>query len=436
MHERTQRAVARLLFVFCCAVPTSAILLVILVSWTPWYQAKRLAEMEYQLGRETGLVFEIDRCRQVAPGKYLLENVQIRDPETKAVVARVRLIDFLRGEEQIGMFLHQPRLESAGLGRIWSMLHDRLISRPEHTVVPVRVAATDLTIHSVTGSLSLTNTGVQITPEENGVRLTADAGASDDPSDPRIHVDLLRDRSGDTPLTELVFSSEGTALPCSALAEYFPIAKLLGPDASFTGVVRCSETPSGWTYEGDGCSVSGMNLSLMTSALPHRVVGDAELRLTRCLVRPGESVSMIGTLKASRLWLDQPLLLAMRDRLGLAFDDQELAAVEGGLECKLAAVHFEITDQTMQLTGVCDPFGTGIINHVALYSRGRPIAWTRPVRLDSDQVTALLNPRSRSIASWNQIFLPSSPAESADDAPKAAIRSVQNWTGAETIQQR
>ncbi len=436
MHERTQRAVARLLFVFCCAVPTSAVLLAIMVSWTPWYQARRLAGFEHRLALETGLVFQIDRCRQVAPGKYVLENVRIRDPETHAAVATIRLIDFFRDENQLGVFLHQPRLESSGLGRAWSLLHDRLISRPEHTVVPIRVAATDLTVHSPTGSLSLADTGVQVTPEEHGVRLTAQAGSSSGPTDPRVHVDLFRDRSGDVPLTELVFSSEGTALPCTAVAEYFPLAKSLGPEAHFSGAVKCRQTPDGWTYELDGCALTGVNLSLLSSQLPHRVVGEGELSLTRCLVRPGESVSMIGTLKATRVWLERSLLRSMHDRLGWVFDDQELAAEVDGIECKLAAVHFEITDQTMQLTGVCDPFGSGIVNHVALYSRGRPIAWTKPVRVASDQITAMLNPRSRSVATWNQLFLPSSPAAQADAPPAAAIRNVRNWSGNETVQQR
>ncbi len=38
MHERTQRAVARLLFAFACALPTAITLMLVMVTYTPWYQ--------------------------------------------------------------------------------------------------------------------------------------------------------------------------------------------------------------------------------------------------------------------------------------------------------------------------------------------------------------------------------------------------------------
>jgi hypothetical protein len=455
MHERTQRAVARLLFVFCCALPTAVVLSTIVVSWTPWYQARRLAAIRYQLCRETGLVIELDRCRLIAPGKYVLENVRVRDPETREPVATIRVVDFYRGDDHTGILLHQPELESAGLGRAWSLLHDRLISRPEHTLRPLILAANDVTIHSREGALSLSEVSAHVTPEDHGVRLTAEGQSSGRADQPRLRVDLFRDRSGTAPRTELVVSTDGTALPCSALSEYLPALKKLGPEAQFTGMVQCDQSPAGWSFDFASSSLTDLNLSFLTDSLPHRVVGTAELHLRRCLIQPGRSVHVIGTAKASRLRVGVPLLRAMRERLGLELDLSEFDPARGGVDCKLAAVDFEINDQTMQLTGVCDPFGTGIVNHVALYARGRPIAWTAGKRIDSGQITAVLQPPSESLSRWNQVFLPAPPSaaspatseppgvsQPAADAsvqpgqPRGRIRRVQRWSGEATIRQR
>ena len=435
MHERTQRAVARLLFVFCCAVPTSIVLTAILLTWTSWYQSRKLAEVTYRLGRETGLVFQIDRCRLIAPNTYVLENVRIDDPDSGRNVATIRMVDYFHGTDRVGIRLHQPELQSAGLGQAWSKLHDRLISCPAHTVVPIFIRAADLNIQSRTGSLPLADLWATITPEGKSVRMIAEAGDAAGGTGPRVRVDLFRDREGAIPATELVLSTEGTPLPCSALAEYAPAIRKLGPDAEFSGVVKCVESPDGWSFDLGTSSLTQMNLSFLTDDFPHRVVGKAELHLRRCLVHPGQTVNMNGVLHASGVRLKTPLLEAMRERLGMNIDDRELLPNANGIECKLAAIHFEITDETMNLTGICDDFHAGIGSNVALYARGRPIAWTRASRIDTEQVTAVLDPPSRTLAAWNQVFLPSSPVVSPSERPLGEIRRVKNWTGQDTIRQ-
>ena len=55
MHERTQRAMARLMFVFCCAIPTLVTISVIVFTWTPWYHHRCLSQIEAKLSDETGL---------------------------------------------------------------------------------------------------------------------------------------------------------------------------------------------------------------------------------------------------------------------------------------------------------------------------------------------------------------------------------------------
>jgi hypothetical protein len=435
MHERTQRAVARLLFVFCCAVPTSIVFTTILVTWTSWYQSKKLAEITYNLGRETGLVFAIDDCRMIAPGKYILENVRVSDPDSGLQIATIRMIDYFRGTDRVGIFLHQPELQSAGLGLAWSVLHDRLISCQAHTILPTSIVATDVNIRSGTGSLPPLELSAEITPEGQSVRMIAHASDPAGRSGPRIRVNLFRNRESTRPATELVLSTEGTALPCSAVAEYAPSIAALGPEAEFSGTIKCNETPTGWCFDLGSSSLRRMNLSYLTESLPHRVIGEADVRLRRCFIRPGQITSIIGTFHASDVRVKPALLAAMQDYLGMAIDFGVVGERPNGIECKLAAMDFEISDETMKLTGICNDFHAGIGNNVAIYARGRAIAVTAPARIESDQLTTMLQPPSRSVAAWNKILLPSPPVQSIAERPTGGILRVGNSTGEATIRQ-
>lgn len=430
MHERTQRAVARLLFVFCCAVPTSIVLLSIPVTWTSWYQSRELDALTHRLGLQTGLAFQIERCQRIAPGKYVLENIRVSDPDSRQHVATIRTIDYVQSDELIAVRLHQPEFQSAGLGHAWTMIHDRLISRPARTVLPIRIEAFDANIISRTGSMPATEISATITPEGESVRMIARAQDYSRRTGPQIRVELFRDRKREIPATTLVLSTEGTALPCSALAEYAPAIKCLGPNALFSGVIQCAESPNGWSFDLKTSSLTHLSLNDMTDHLPHRVIGEAELHLRRCVIIPGQSVNIVGSIESSKpssIRIPSSLLMALRDQLGTPVDESVLIANPNGVECDLS-VDFDIHDETMTLTGI----GSDTV----LYSRGRPIALANPEPVSADRITAMLSPPSRWLVSWNQVLLPSTPLVRSDAHPSATIGSVRHLNGEASIRQQ
>ncbi|OYP35743.1 hypothetical protein [Rhodopirellula sp. MGV] len=435
MHERTQRAIARLLFVFCCAVPTCLVLTTILITWTPWYTQRQLSRIEYELGRETGLVVHIDEFDQVAPGKYALQQVRLDDPETGSTVAEIRLVDFYRGERQIGMLLHQVTIRSSGLGRAWSLVHGRLLSSPTHTTLPIKVEARDVNIVSSVGSLPFNHLKADVMPEDEGVRLVVEARDRMDPNQPSVRAEIFRDRSGDRPSSRVVLSTDGTALPCSALAEYVPAAGMLGSDALLTGTLKCVETPDGWTLDLGGCSLTNLQLVDLTRSLRYRVVGKANMHLTRCKITPGGWVSAVGEIEATDLGLPQRVLQGMQDQLGWKLDPQVIAN-PNGIECKLAAVHFEVVDETTTLTGICHRFRDSLGSGVALYAYGQELGWTDGRSIPSGQITAFVDPPGRSLGVFNQVFLPSTPAVSIASDPRAEIRDTLPYSGGPAIRQR
>ncbi|QDT58394.1 hypothetical protein SV7mr_08860 [Stieleria bergensis] len=425
MHERTERAVARILFVFCCALPTFLILSAILYRSTPWHQNAVLAKFSQQLGRELGLIVKMQQCQQVAPGKYILHSVKLIDPETESHLGSIRRIDYLQQDDHLGIVLHQPELQSAGLQRTWHLIHDRLISSAQHTVVPIYVTAQDLTIRSKLGALPLAEVTAKITPEENGIRLVASAGHPDKSGEPLIQAELFRDRSDDQPRTELTLSTVGTALPCAAIADHANWVHKLGPDAEFLGTLRCKQTDDAWKIDLSGARIQNMHLSYLTDELAHRVTGTATLELHQFTLLPGQSIDASGIIHASGVRFEAPLAHSLDQLLGLQIDASRWEQNPGGIECRLAAMHFEIADERLQLTGICDRFREGLQPNVILFGAGTALAMTPESSIRSDRVTAVLSPPSRMLNRWNQVLLPTAPRVQLSTAPSASIRGVR-----------
>ena len=115
MHERIQRTIARLLFVFCCAVPTLFTCLCILVTWTPWYHQHALQNLEAEFSLATGLSIEIEDFEKTTPSGFCLLGVTIREPETTHEIARIRKIEHITEAGEVTILLQQP--DSAKTGR-------------------------------------------------------------------------------------------------------------------------------------------------------------------------------------------------------------------------------------------------------------------------------------------------------------------------------
>ena len=86
MHERTERALCRLAFLVLCALPTCATILLTLVTWTPWYYRSQISKLESALEQRLGVSVSIGELRRPSPDAWQLENIELRDPETKAKV--------------------------------------------------------------------------------------------------------------------------------------------------------------------------------------------------------------------------------------------------------------------------------------------------------------------------------------------------------------
>lgn len=357
MHESTQKALCRLVFVCLCACPTGIVMAAIVATWTPWYHDYRREAMEVILSEQFGMRIAFDAFERPAPGVMRFTGVQISEPETGAEVGRVRMISFGDLGEKRVLRLHQPELQSAQLQHAWEIVHDRFLCRPGATDQPVIVKADDLTLHSKSGGVTLRDATARIVPETKAVEATIEFIPAGRDADVKAQITVRRDRNGRLPKTHWHLYSGGVPLPCSALADYQPIMRRLGPDAEFVGALQWTLESNHWTVDLGGAEFSNVELGRIFEDLPHKLTGRASVHFDDCLIQPGEAIQVSGRLIAKNGYAGQSLLQSVQQHLGIErirpSETEEAETSDRNVLYELMAIQFSITGPRLKLTGVC-----------------------------------------------------------------------------------
>ncbi len=449
MHERTQRAIARLMFVFCCAVPTALTFMCVLVTWTPWYHNRALRTIQAELSRDTGLIVEIEEFERVAPSTIHLHWVRVLEPETRLEVASVRRIEWVSGNEQTSILLHQPELQSSQLESTWQLIHNRFLCRPELTALPVEVVGNDLTIHSRTGSLSVRDILAWIQPREDAVEATIQCVLANSSSNSPIDIRVRRDRSGEEPVTNWTVHANGSPLPCSALAEYLPLMASLGSDAEFSGTMSWQLAENHWLVDLGGSFFKHVSLDRLFEQHAHRLSGTAEIHFKRCRIEPFNRRSdIVGSIRAKDGMIGRSLLLSSHQHLGFGVRMPEGVS---DVEYDRLALAFDLNNTQLKLSGICHQelgyfFPTGVV----LCQDGQAVVQSPEITLDALKlVTAIapshsvLVPLSKQTSWLMNVFIPPSrplpqdavPANAAGPQFSPRIRTAENWSGGPGIRQ-
>lgn len=464
MHERTERAIAQLLFVFCCAVPTAITLSAILVTWTPWYHRAQLAEISQRLSLESGLVVQIHDFDRISPIQWTLREVQLFAPETDREVARVRQVDWIDDSDSIRVVLHQPEFESSQLRHAWRLIHDRLISRPEHTLIPIQLVTNRLTINSLTGGQTLEDVKVDLAPTNRGVELSlsgipldsfarpvhssvATGTQKDSRRGSKVHLSLVRDRTGEQPVSTIAVRTNDNQLNCSALADYLPWMKQLGPDATFHGKLQYTIDSAGWSVDLAGSRIRGINMSRLCENLPCPIRGTGEIAFYRGGVSPGRSIDLVGTLELKNGWLGTRLIHSLEKDLGFQIAHSAIQSDGRDVHYDFAALQFSMTDPSnLSLKGACgnSPGYSWAGNGTAIIDRGGPIARSDTTSIHPTHLVAAVGAQNVYMPLWSEIFM-TTPADhfapqgrdfSPDDSPNGRVLRASRLQQEPSIKQR
>lgn len=442
MHERTQRGLARLMFVLCCAVPTVVTLLVVIAMATPWYATKVRTHVERELARDTGLIVRIGRYQRTAPSVIRIDDLHLFQPETNREVATVRQVEWVARDNEISILLRQPEIQAATLDATWRLLHDRFLCRPEHTGLPIRFAANDLTIHSANGAMTLRDVDAKIEPTADAVTasiqcLLATSPSKSDTSETPIEITVRRDRGGDAPSTDWTLDTHGTTLPCSVLANYLPDSiGNLGSGATFGGAMRWHLASDGdWWVDVVG-QFAQVSLDRLFQKQSHRLTGLATIQLERGRYEPYQRVDLAGTIRAADGQIGRSLLQAANRHLNF---DIRVGEGDDNLAYDRITLRFNVNDTQMTLDGICHTemgftsFPTGIVMHAGGYPLVRSSSQTLPtislmsVLAPSHSVMVPLAGQNAGLSGF--LIPPTRPLPLQDEAGRATIRTARDWSG-------
>lgn len=443
MHERTQRTTARLLFVFCCAVPTCFTCLCILMTWTPWYHQRALAKLEAEFSHTTGLVIEIADFEKATPSSFRLLGVTIREPETAQEIAHIREIEHVAEGGRVTLLLQQAEVQAAELKGIWQLLHQRFLCRPDLTATPMRVSANDLTLHSRTGAVTFKDVDALVTPQEDAVEASLNCLPANSVYDTPINITVRRDRSGKRPVTRWSLDTRGTALPCSAIADFLPEMEKLGVNAEYTGTMTWQLDKNHWWIDLGGSRFNDISLDRIFEQNSHRLSGNATIQFDRCRIDPHSKRSDIaGSIMAKNGQMGRSLLLAATQNCGFDIRLQDrLITQHGDIPYDLLGLGFNVNNAQIKLTGICrsEVGYEGFPTNVVLCLDGFPLVFSTPRTLDSLSALRVVAP-AYSVAvpmsdqtDWliNLLIPPSRPMPTNE----SRIRSADTWDGGPTISQ-
>lgn len=447
MHERTQRAIARLTFVFCCALPTALVIGCILVSWTPWHYYRSLRALEEELSRDSGLIVQIDDFQRATPSTWHLIGVRITDSETNLEVARIRELQWVADGGEVSILMHAPELQSKQLPKIWRLFHDRFLCQPERTALPVKVAGNDLTIHSRTGALTLRDFGVWVAPEEDAVEAIIQGVPAFSRNGAPISINVRRDRSSGDPLTQLVLDTNGSQLPCSALAEYLPRLQRLGNDATFFGTLQWQLDADRWWIDLASSRLENVSLDRLFEQQVHRLSGQATIQFERCRIEPHNGRSdVVGSIQAVNGLIGRSLLVSGHRHLGFLLPKIPRGLVDstGDVPYDVLAFSFDINSTQLKLHGTCRK-EVGLADlpaGVVLCLDGYPLVMSSDVTLDALNVITALAP-SHSVpvpmskqTSWlTKVLIPPSRPLPRDVPTPPSIQFSDRSGGGPTVSQ-
>ncbi len=439
MHERTQRAIAQLLFVFCCALPTLATLTCVLATWTPWYHHRVLSGIEKHISFASGMIVRIEDFQRSAPSTVHLIGVRLVNPETLQEVAQVREVEWAEGGGEVSILLRQPELQSSQLQSAWKLIHDRFLCDPKRTELPVRIAANDLTIHSRSGAMTLRDVGAWLRPTGKSVEAAVQCVPANYHFDAPVTVKVNRDRDTVKPTTRWTLDTGRTPLPCSALADYLPVLNALGSKAEFMGTMRWHSDASDWIVDLGGATFDKVALDRLFERQAHRLSGEATIHLDRCRIDPSQRRSdIVGSIRSKDGIIGRSLLLSAQQHLGFKVNFPD--GVDD-VPYDLFAIEFNINSTQLELNGICqyEPGFNNLAAGTAICLDGKSLGRSTGKDLDALAVVTAIAPAHRVMVPlsnqtrWlTNIFVPPSrPLPGAE----SRIRAARDWSGGPTIEE-
>jgi hypothetical protein len=290
-------------------LPVALLVSFSVVSSSSWYRDWEKREWEQTVSRTLGIDVVARDFRWTAPYQFHADRVEIRHPETHAILGCIGGIDGMMKTQGWSVILDAPAIDGEQLDRGIDVLHDWFLCRPQTTSQLLALAIPNgMTIHHGLHKTSLNRIDIVFRPSERVSAIQAKWQLEDQPFG-EVSLHISREHSPEDATTKMELSSPSTWLPCSIAEDRFPFLQWMGQGARFRGIIQYRESRRTWDAMLAG-EVQDLDLGGMTSSIGSALQGTGELVLKDLHLRDGRILKATGDFRsqaarANRKWLQR-----------------------------------------------------------------------------------------------------------------------------------
>jgi hypothetical protein len=287
--------------------PFFLVVLASVVISTPWYRNYQRSVWEVRIRDHLGVRVRARDFEWTAPNQFHATDLEVRHPETGALMARVPRVDGLMKSKGWSLIIDSPILDGAQIEDGIQVLHDWFLCRPQTASHLVALAIPKgVAIHHASGMTQIERMEVLLRPSERTSLIQAKMTLADQPFG-EVTLQVTRDHGPEQTGTSVELTSPTVWLPCAVVGERFPSLESLGSLARFRGTLRCNFSPHQWDAAMTG-EVEQLDVTSATSAIGSPIRSMGGLRLEQLNVRDGKILRAVGEFHcaggtAHALWL-------------------------------------------------------------------------------------------------------------------------------------
>jgi hypothetical protein len=300
LHERTKIRLCRTAFVLTCLAPTVLVLAWAISIRLPGY----LRGHEQAIAAHLGLRVRLGAVHIPSPGVVLYESLELSDPETGQLVARLPFAEIQSHSGMVDIQLPYPALVNGHrIDLVWRLVQDHSRGNDDWPALTFR--AENVTLGLPGGDQTLTGLAGRVDTTETDWRMAVDfrRAVAGKTQDAKTSFSLRRHRARQGITSNLQLVTGGTPLPCALAESIWPEVTHLGKAADFQGRIVATQAWGHWTTQVVG-QVGHIDLDrLIGQQFPHGMSGTAVARRVDHRARPhraGDGPS------AGRRWRGKP----------------------------------------------------------------------------------------------------------------------------------
>ncbi len=253
VHEATQRAWCRLLFVLAGALPVLLTFIACCAERVPAYKRARVERYAQLLSQVTGLSVQVERVELLTPTRRLLYGVKLNHPETGASLGQINGLWVSETANGCVLQVVQPELTAEQLADCYRLLHEQVLCRPSTVPHAMLLCMNGLVVQSQTEPpLSLGKIQIELKRQPLATEATIKFRLPNNDAAQEAVMTFDRHHDQSEPVSHWTLNTGGQTLPGAWVNRFVSNYSIPGAQAAFTGSLELTYNQSFWNLSGNG----------------------------------------------------------------------------------------------------------------------------------------------------------------------------------------